>query len=60
MKTMIQKRILLLLLILTPSCKYINRKDKYHPGESQPSFDEQFVRDYHESLAWVKTLAGML
>jgi phosphoribosylaminoimidazole-succinocarboxamide synthase len=28
--------------------------DQYRPGESPPSFDKQFVRDYLESIAWDK------
>ena len=26
--------------------------DSYAPGESQPNFDKQFVRDYLESVNW--------
>jgi len=41
--------------ILTPdSSRYWPRKG-YTPGGAQPSFDKQFVRDYLESLEWVKT-----
>lgn len=30
----------------------------YHPGQPQPSFDKQFVRDYLESTQWGKTAPG--
>jgi phosphoribosylaminoimidazole-succinocarboxamide synthase len=30
----------------------------YKPGQPQPSFDKQFVRDYCESLGWDKTPPG--
>jgi phosphoribosylaminoimidazole-succinocarboxamide synthase len=32
--------------------------DGYGPGQAQPSFDKQFVRDYCESLGWDKTDPG--
>ncbi len=28
--------------------------DSYAPGSSPPSFDNQFVRDYLESIGWDK------
>ena len=28
--------------------------DKYSPGQAQPSFDKQFVRDYLEKIGWNK------
>jgi phosphoribosylaminoimidazole-succinocarboxamide synthase len=31
---------------------------EYEPGQPQPSFDKQFVRDYCESLGWDKTAPG--
>jgi len=40
---------------LTPDSSRFWPKNKYKPGESQPSFDKQFVRDYLESLNWDKT-----
>ena len=30
----------------------------FRPGQSQPSFDKQFVRDYLETLDWDKTAPG--
>jgi len=32
--------------------------DQYVPGQGQPSFDKQFVRDYLETLTWDKTPPG--
>jgi phosphoribosylaminoimidazole-succinocarboxamide synthase len=32
--------------------------DQYVVGESPPSFDKQFVRDYLETLDWDKTPPG--
>jgi phosphoribosylaminoimidazole-succinocarboxamide synthase len=31
---------------------------EYEPGQTQPSFDKQFVRDYCESLGWDKSPPG--
>jgi phosphoribosylaminoimidazole-succinocarboxamide synthase len=28
--------------------------DQYRPGQGQPSFDKQFLRDYLSSLDWNK------
>jgi phosphoribosylaminoimidazole-succinocarboxamide synthase len=39
---------------LTPDSSRFWPADAYAPGQSQPSFDKQFVRDYLESLAWNK------
>jgi phosphoribosylaminoimidazole-succinocarboxamide synthase len=41
--------------ILTPDSSRFWPADKYKPGQSQPSFDKQFVRDYLETLDWNKT-----
>ncbi len=41
--------------VLTPDSSRFWPADEYQPGESQPSFDKQFVRDYLESLDWDKT-----
>lgn len=41
--------------VLTPDSSRFWPKDQYRPGQSQPSFDKQFVRDYLESLNWNKT-----
>ncbi|MCI0745960.1 MAG: phosphoribosylaminoimidazolesuccinocarboxamide synthase [Verrucomicrobia subdivision 3 bacterium] len=41
--------------VLTPDSSRFWPADRYEPGQSQPSFDKQFVRDYLETLAWNKT-----
>ena len=45
--------------VLTPDSSRFNPLDLYEPGESQPSFDKQFVRDYLQYLCdmgeWDKT-----
>jgi len=41
--------------VLTPDSSRFWPADQYRPGQSQPSFDKQFVRDYLETLAWNKT-----
>jgi phosphoribosylaminoimidazole-succinocarboxamide synthase len=40
---------------LTPDSSRFWPKDEYAVGQSPPSFDKQFVRDYLETLAWDKT-----
>jgi phosphoribosylaminoimidazole-succinocarboxamide synthase len=40
--------------VLTPDSSRFWPKDGYKPGETQPSFDKQFVRDYLESIHWNK------
>jgi phosphoribosylaminoimidazole-succinocarboxamide synthase len=40
---------------LTPDSSRFWPADKYEPGQAQPSFDKQFVRDYLETLDWDKT-----
>jgi phosphoribosylaminoimidazole-succinocarboxamide synthase len=40
---------------LTPDSSRFWPKDQYAVGESPPSFDKQFVRDYLETLDWDKT-----
>jgi len=40
---------------LTPDSSRFWPKDQYVVGESLPSFDKQFVRDYLETLDWDKT-----
>jgi phosphoribosylaminoimidazole-succinocarboxamide synthase len=40
---------------LTPDSSRFWPKDQYAVGQSPPSFDKQFVRDYLETLAWNKT-----
>ena len=40
---------------LTPDSSRFWPKDQYAVGQSPPSFDKQFVRDYLETLHWDKT-----
>src|SRR3954463_15440445 len=40
---------------LTPDSSRFWPADQYAPGSSPPSFDNQFVRDYLETLDWDKT-----
>jgi phosphoribosylaminoimidazole-succinocarboxamide synthase len=40
--------------VLTPDSSRFWPADQYRPGESQPSYDKQFVRDYLESIHWNK------
>jgi phosphoribosylaminoimidazole-succinocarboxamide synthase len=40
---------------LTPDSSRFWPKDEYAAGQSPPSFDKQFVRDYLETLDWDKT-----
>jgi len=44
--------------VLTPDSSRFWPADQYAPGQSQPSFDKQFVRDYLETLTWDKTPPG--
>ncbi|HJT79763.1 MAG TPA: phosphoribosylaminoimidazolesuccinocarboxamide synthase [Chthoniobacterales bacterium] len=43
---------------LTPDSSRFWPKDQYVVGQSPPSFDKQFVRDYLETLDWDKTPPG--
>jgi phosphoribosylaminoimidazole-succinocarboxamide synthase len=43
---------------LTPDSSRFWPRDQYVVGESPPSFDKQFVRDYLETLDWDKTAPG--
>jgi phosphoribosylaminoimidazole-succinocarboxamide synthase len=43
---------------LTPDSSRYWPRDVYVPGQAQPAFDKQFVRDYLETLAWNKTAPG--
>lgn len=47
--------ILLIDEVLTPDSSRFWPADQYRPGQGQPSFDKQFVRDYLETLEWDKT-----
>jgi phosphoribosylaminoimidazole-succinocarboxamide synthase len=39
---------------LTPDSSRFWPADRYAPGQGQPSFDKQFVRDYLEKIGWDK------
>ena len=41
--------------VLTPDSSRFWPADQYQPGKGQPSYDKQFVRDYLETLDWIKT-----
>ena len=43
---------------LTPDSSRFWPQDRYVVGQSPPSFDKQFVRDYLETLSWDKTPPG--
>ena len=40
--------------VLTPDSSRFWPADQYAPGQGQPSFDKQFVRDWLETTAWDK------
>ena len=40
--------------VLTPDSSRFWPKDLYEPGQAQPSFDKQFVRDHLEAIGWNK------
>jgi phosphoribosylaminoimidazole-succinocarboxamide synthase len=40
--------------VLTPDSSRFWPMDAYEPGQSQPSFDKQFVRDWLETTGWDK------
>jgi phosphoribosylaminoimidazole-succinocarboxamide synthase len=40
--------------VLTPDSSRFWPRAQYRPGQSQPSFDKQFVRDYLERIGWNK------
>ncbi len=44
--------------IFTPDSSRFWPLDSYSPGQSPPSYDKQFVRDYLETLDWNKTAPG--
>lgn len=48
-------RILLIDEVLTPDSSRFWAVDDYVPGQPQPSFDKQYVRDWLESTGWDKT-----
>lgn len=44
--------------VLTPDSSRFWPKESYRPGQDQPSYDKQFVREYLETLDWNKTSPG--
>jgi phosphoribosylaminoimidazole-succinocarboxamide synthase len=51
-------KLLLIDELLTPDSSRYWPADHYAEGQSPPSFDKQFVRDYLETLDWNKTAPG--
>ncbi|HHJ13049.1 MAG TPA: phosphoribosylaminoimidazolesuccinocarboxamide synthase [Gammaproteobacteria bacterium] len=51
-------RLVLIDEVLTPDSSRFWPADRYRPGQSPPSFDKQFVRDYLETLDWDKCPPG--
>jgi phosphoribosylaminoimidazole-succinocarboxamide synthase len=41
--------------VLTPDSSRFWPLDRYAPGQGQPSYDKQYLRDYLSSLTWDKT-----
>jgi len=54
----IDGKLLLIDEVLTPDSSRYWPADQYSVGQSPPSFDKQFVRDYLETLDWNKTAPG--
>ncbi len=44
--------------VLTPDSSRFWPADQWKPGQAQPSFDKQYVRDYLEAAGWDKTEPG--
>jgi phosphoribosylaminoimidazole-succinocarboxamide synthase len=53
-----QGNIILIDELLTPDSSRFWPRDRYKPGEGQPSFDKQFVRDYLLSINFNKKPPG--
>lgn len=51
---LLNDQIILIDEVLTPDSSRFWPKDSYKPGQGQPSFDKQFVRDYLEQIKWNK------
>jgi phosphoribosylaminoimidazole-succinocarboxamide synthase len=51
---MIDGELILIDEVLTPDSSRFWPMDEYTPGQGQPSFDKQFLRDYLSSLDWDK------
>jgi phosphoribosylaminoimidazole-succinocarboxamide synthase len=47
-------RLILVDEVLTPDSSRFWPLESYQPGQGQPSFDKQFLRDYLSSLSWNK------
>jgi phosphoribosylaminoimidazole-succinocarboxamide synthase len=54
----IDAKLILIDEVLTPDSSRYWPADQYAEGQSPPSFDKQFVRDYLETLDWNKTAPG--
>jgi len=54
----VDDKLLLIDEVLTPDSSRFWPADHYVVGQSPPSFDKQFVRDYLETLDWNKTPPG--
>jgi phosphoribosylaminoimidazole-succinocarboxamide synthase len=50
-----EKDILLIDEVMTPDSSRFWPADRYVPGQSQPSFDKQYLRDWLNSTDWDKT-----
>jgi phosphoribosylaminoimidazole-succinocarboxamide synthase len=51
---MVDGELILIDEVLTPDSSRFWPTDEYKPGQGQPSFDKQFLRDYLSSLDWDK------
>lgn len=51
---MVDGKLILIDEVLTPDSSRFWPLDQYQPGQGQPSFDKQFLRDYLSSLDWNK------
>ena len=51
---MVDGELILIDEVLTPDSSRFWPMDEYKPGQGQPSFDKQFLRDYLSSLDWGK------
>lgn len=51
-------RFILIDEVLSPDSSRFWPQSQYQPGQGQPSFDKQFIRDYLSGLDWDKTPPG--
>ena len=51
---LLDDQIILIDEVLTPDSSRFWPADQYQPGDGQPSYDKQFVRDWLESTTWDK------